>query len=290
MLRTFLAWSLSWASASLTRQPFQRPRQRRHFARSMSRRLRLSRQVSGVPAWRLVAAGGRARAAWRYESVQHDGRVRQNVTLEVPQARVAVRRRGGRRTDRRVTPRQNTNERLRPGTVAGEGKPTSLAIGADHVACHDVKVALRSPGAPAGHTAIFAPIRVARSRTVPLLSASPRRQLGKKVRHPGERCQRGKLGGDIRQLGCDAGRGREEARQTGDRADQLFRLTQREAETALVRMASGEYRGWSPRLVRGSARRAATTSSVNHTVRSPRWRRPASQAGEFVSRRFCSGM
>jgi hypothetical protein len=43
-----------------------------------------------------------------------------------------------------------------------------------------------------------------------------------------------------------------------------------------VRMASGEYHGWPPRLVRGAARQPAIASSLNHTVRSPRWRRPAS--------------
>ena len=34
--------------------------------------------------------------------------------------------------------------------------------------------------------------------------------------------------------------------------------------------------GRSPRLVRGAARQAAIAASLNHTVRSPRWRRPAS--------------
>jgi len=41
-------------------------------------------------------------------------------------------------------------------------------------------------------------------------------------------------------------------------------------------MASGEYRDWPPRIVRGSAVQDATASSVNHTVRLPRWRRLAS--------------
>ncbi len=41
-------------------------------------------------------------------------------------------------------------------------------------------------------------------------------------------------------------------------------------------MASGEYRDCPPRIVRGAATYAATASSVNQTVRLPRWRRLAS--------------
>jgi len=41
-------------------------------------------------------------------------------------------------------------------------------------------------------------------------------------------------------------------------------------------MASGEYQGCPPRVVRGSAAHAAIASSVNHTVKLPRWRRLAS--------------
>src|SRR4051794_15923016 len=43
-----------------------------------------------------------------------------------------------------------------------------------------------------------------------------------------------------------------------------------------VRIARGEYQGCPPRVVRGSAAHASTASSVNHTVRLPRWRRLAS--------------
>ena len=43
-----------------------------------------------------------------------------------------------------------------------------------------------------------------------------------------------------------------------------------------VRMASSEYQGWPPRAVRGSALQAAMASSVNQTVKLPRWRKLAS--------------
>src|SRR4051812_25888474 len=43
-----------------------------------------------------------------------------------------------------------------------------------------------------------------------------------------------------------------------------------------VRMASSEYQGCPPRVVRGSAAHASTASSVNHTVRLPRCRKLAS--------------
>ena len=41
-------------------------------------------------------------------------------------------------------------------------------------------------------------------------------------------------------------------------------------------MASVEYRGWPPRVVRGSAFHAAIAASVNQIVRLPRCRRAAS--------------
>ena len=57
-----------------------------------------------------------------------------------------------------------------------------------------------------------------------------------------------------------------------------------------VRIASGEYQGCPPRVVRGSARQAAIASSVNHTVRLPRCRRAASYAAQLVTRCRCLGM
>jgi len=39
-----------------------------------------------------------------------------------------------------------------------------------------------------------------------------------------------------------------------------------------VVIANAEYRGWPPRVARGSAFHAAIAASVNHTVRLPRWR------------------
>src|SRR6478609_9246182 len=55
-------------------------------------------------------------------------------------------------------------------------------------------------------------------------------------------------------------------------------------------MASSEYQGCPPGVVRGSASQAATASSVNHTVRLPRWRKAASYSAQFVTRRRCLGI
>src|SRR4051794_25856978 len=57
-----------------------------------------------------------------------------------------------------------------------------------------------------------------------------------------------------------------------------------------VRIASGEYQGCPPRVVRGSACQAAIASSVNQTVRLPRWRRAASYSAQLVTRCRCLGM
>ena len=48
--------------------------------------------------------------------------------------------------------------------------------------------------------------------------------------------------------------------------------------------------GWPPGVVRGSACQAAIASSVNQTVRLPRWRKTASYSAQFVIRRRCFGM
>ena len=55
-------------------------------------------------------------------------------------------------------------------------------------------------------------------------------------------------------------------------------------------MASAEYQGCPPRVVRGSAAQASIASSVNQTVRLPRWRKLASYAGQFVTLCVCLGM
>src|SRR4051794_19792012 len=52
-------------------------------------------------------------------------------------------------------------------------------------------------------------------------------------------------------------------------------------------MASVEYQGWPPRVVRGSA---AHASSVNHTVKLPRWRRLASYSRQLATLCRCRGM
>src|SRR3954471_18634680 len=48
--------------------------------------------------------------------------------------------------------------------------------------------------------------------------------------------------------------------------------------------------GCPPRVRRGSALHAATASGVNHTVRLPRARRPASYSAQLVTRCRCFGM
>src|SRR3954463_13725901 len=48
--------------------------------------------------------------------------------------------------------------------------------------------------------------------------------------------------------------------------------------------------GCPPRVVRGSALQAAIASGVNHTVRLPRARRPASYSAQLVTRCRCFGM
>ena len=57
-----------------------------------------------------------------------------------------------------------------------------------------------------------------------------------------------------------------------------------------VRIAKGECQGCPPAVVRGPALHAAIASSVNQTVRLPRWRKAASYTAEFVTLRFCFGM
>src|SRR5215204_4533837 len=55
-------------------------------------------------------------------------------------------------------------------------------------------------------------------------------------------------------------------------------------------MASSEYQGWPPRVVRGSALQAVIASSENQTVKLPRCRKLASYAGQFVTLRCWRGI
>ncbi len=48
-------------------------------------------------------------------------------------------------------------------------------------------------------------------------------------------------------------------------------------------MASAEYQGCPPRVVRGAARQAAMASAVNQTVKLPHCRKLTSYAGQFVT-------
>jgi hypothetical protein len=55
-------------------------------------------------------------------------------------------------------------------------------------------------------------------------------------------------------------------------------------KVSAVVIARAEWKGCPPGVVRGSARQAATASSVNQTARLPRWRRAASYADQLVTR------
>ena len=55
-------------------------------------------------------------------------------------------------------------------------------------------------------------------------------------------------------------------------------------------MAKAEYEGCPPRVVRGPALHAATASGVNHTVKLPRARGPASYSAQLLTRCCCFGM
>lgn len=57
-----------------------------------------------------------------------------------------------------------------------------------------------------------------------------------------------------------------------------------------VRMASAEYQGCPPRVVRGSAAHASMAASLNQTVKLPRCRKLASYADQFVTLCLCLGM
>ncbi|WP_408735503.1 hypothetical protein [Belnapia rosea] len=48
-------------------------------------------------------------------------------------------------------------------------------------------------------------------------------------------------------------------------------------------IASAEYQGCPPLVVRGSACHAATASFENHMARLPRWRSAASWSAQFVT-------
>src|SRR4051812_35919658 len=61
-------------------------------------------------------------------------------------------------------------------------------------------------------------------------------------------------------------------------------------KVSAVRTARGEYQGCPPRVVRGAARHPSMASALNHTVKLPRWRRPASYSRQFVILRFCRGI
>ena len=72
----------------------------------------------------------------------------------------------------------------------------------------------------------------------------------------------------------------------------IRQVTQRNTalRVSAVVIARAESCGCPPGVVRGSACQAATASSVNHTVRLPRWRKAASYSAQFVTRRRCLGI
>ncbi len=57
-----------------------------------------------------------------------------------------------------------------------------------------------------------------------------------------------------------------------------------------VSIARDKYQGWPPGVVRCSARQPSMASSVNQTVKLPRWRKLVSYSRQFVILCFCLGM
>ena len=85
-----------------------------------------------------------------------------------------------------------------------------------------------------------------------------------------------------------------ETEQLQDGADQPLGLAQRQAEHGSQRQRRRDRQigveGYPPRAVRGSALQAAIASGVNHTVKLPRARKPASYSAQLVTRCRCFGM
>jgi hypothetical protein len=63
-----------------------------------------------------------------------------------------------------------------------------------------------------------------------------------------------------------------------------------QASVRAVSMARSEYRRWPPRILRRGACHPANASGVNHSVRLPRRRRPASYSRQFVTLNFIFAM
>jgi len=85
-----------------------------------------------------------------------------------------------------------------------------------------------------------------------------------------------------------------ETEQADDGADQPFGLPQSQAEHDAQRQRRRNRQGrivWLTALRSPcSARQAAIASSLNQTVRLPRWRKAASYSDQFVTRSRCLGM
>src|SRR4051812_26857723 len=81
----------------------------------------------------------------------------------------------------------------------------------------------------------------------------------------------------LRVVWSGTGRSRLSRRITEPISPSICRYARRNTARSVraVRMASSEYQGWPPRVVRGSASQAVIASSENQTVRLPRWRRLA---------------
>jgi len=99
--------------------------------------------------------------------------------------------------------------------------------------------------------------------------AIPARLRARHIERPGPAAQ----GGMVRHR-------QSEPEQADDGADQALGLAQSQVEHRSqregFRMASGEYQGCPPGVVRDAARQPSIASSVNQTVRLPRWRKAAS--------------
>jgi hypothetical protein len=96
----------------------------------------------------------------------------------------------------------------------------------------------------------------------------------------------------IRVVWSGMGRSRPSRRMREPISPSVWRSARRNTARSVraVRMASAEYQGWPPRVARGSATHAVMAYSVNQTVRLPRCRKLASEAGQFVTLCFCLGL
>jgi hypothetical protein len=86
------------------------------------------------------------------------------------------------------------------------------------------------------------------------------------------------------------GNGQSKAEETDDRANQTFGLAQSQPKHSPQRQRRQDRQRRIPGLPPRVVRHAAIATSVNQTVKLPRWRKLASYAAQVVTLRFCFGM